>query len=244
MTAPPHRLVSAPVFILSSIRSGSTLLRCLLDTHSMICAPHELHLQGLRVEPTTPYVRSALDAMTLPVREVEHMLWDRVLHRLLADSGKEVIVDKTPGNLVDWPRLAECWPHARYVFLIRHPANIVASAVAAFPDRRPNDTTAIATELLDRLDEARRALQGMTVRYEDLTADPAAATQAVCRFLGVPWEESMLAYGTADHGPFRRDIGDFAGKIASGRVQAGRPLPPHAAVPADLRERCRRWGYL
>jgi hypothetical protein len=210
----------------------------------MICAPHELHLHDLRVEATTPYVRSALDAMALPAREVEHLLWDRMLHRLLAGSGGRVIVDKTPGNLVDWPRLSECWPQARYIFLLRHPVTIAASAIEAFPDRAPHDSITIAMDLVDRLDEARRALDGITVRYEDLTGDPVDVTRALCHFLDVPWQAGMLAYGTADHGPYARGLGDFTDKIATGRVQPGRVPPPPQAVPNDLRERCRRWGYL
>jgi len=39
------RLVAAPVFILCTLRSGSTLLRVLLNSHSQIHAPHELHLR-------------------------------------------------------------------------------------------------------------------------------------------------------------------------------------------------------
>src|SRR3954470_10054533 len=43
------RLVRSPVFVLSSVRSGSTLLRVLLNSHSQIRAPHELHLRTLQV---------------------------------------------------------------------------------------------------------------------------------------------------------------------------------------------------
>src|SRR5215207_5047779 len=42
-TAAGDRLLVAPAFVLSSVRSGSTLLRVLLATHSQIHAPHELH---------------------------------------------------------------------------------------------------------------------------------------------------------------------------------------------------------
>ena len=48
-TDPADRLVTAPTFILSSVRSGSTLLRLLLDSHPDICAPHEMHLRGIGV---------------------------------------------------------------------------------------------------------------------------------------------------------------------------------------------------
>src|SRR3954467_12084339 len=44
---PGDRLLEQPVFVLSSIRSGSTLLRVLLNSHTAIHAPHELHLGGI-----------------------------------------------------------------------------------------------------------------------------------------------------------------------------------------------------
>jgi hypothetical protein len=39
------RLLTGPTFVLSSVRSGSTLLRLILDSHPEICSPHELHLR-------------------------------------------------------------------------------------------------------------------------------------------------------------------------------------------------------
>jgi LPS sulfotransferase NodH len=77
------RLVESPVIVLCTTRSGSTLLRCLLDAHPAIRAPHELHLADLRVELASPYVRMSLDVAGLEVAEVEHLLWDRLLHREL-----------------------------------------------------------------------------------------------------------------------------------------------------------------
>ena len=39
------RLLKEPAFVLSTVRSGSTLLRMLLDSHSQIHSPHEMHLR-------------------------------------------------------------------------------------------------------------------------------------------------------------------------------------------------------
>src|SRR5579875_3716107 len=57
---PGDRLLTAPVFIMSSVRSGSTLLRVLLDTHSQIHAPHELHLRSIKVQLANSYVAKAM----------------------------------------------------------------------------------------------------------------------------------------------------------------------------------------
>ncbi|WKX14567.2 sulfotransferase [Streptomyces sp. NL15-2K] len=127
-TAPrAPRLVKSPVFVLSSVRSGSTLLRVLLNSHSRIRAPHEMHLRTLHVELTRDFTAEAMKALELDKEELEHVLWDRVLHLELTRSGKDVIVDKTPANTLIWPRLRRCWPDARHIVLLRHPGAVITS---------------------------------------------------------------------------------------------------------------------
>ena len=47
--APATGSIEAPVFVICTLRSGSTLLRVLLDSHSQIRSPHELHLRYVSV---------------------------------------------------------------------------------------------------------------------------------------------------------------------------------------------------
>jgi hypothetical protein len=93
----------------------------------------------------------------------------------------------------------------------------------------------------DALEQARQTYEGLTVRYEDLTADPAAETRRLCDFLGVAWEPTMLDYGRFDHGRYRAGIGDWKEKIRSGEVQP--PDPPPDEIPDALRELSVAWGY-
>jgi hypothetical protein len=238
------RLVQSPVFILTSVRSGSTLLRCLLGAHSQIHAPHELHLGDVRVELSTSYADLAMRTLGLDVQAIEQLLWDRILHLELVKSGKQIIIDKTPSNVLMWPRLAACWPDAKYIFLLRHPAQILASAITARPERSREDLIAMVDGFIDVVQAARTSLPGTTVRYEELTADPASTIQRLCEFLGVAWEPRMLSYGEFNQGPFQPGIGDWGAAIESGRVQPSRPLPKFQEVPHILRVRCQTWDYL
>ncbi|WP_320782877.1 sulfotransferase [Streptomyces sp. CRN 30] len=243
-TAPPvPRLVESPVFVLSSVRSGSTLLRVLLNSHSRIRAPHEMHLRTLRVHLSRPFTSKAMRALELDREELEHVLWDRVLHLELVRSGKDLIVDKTPANALVWPRLNRCWPEARRIVLLRHPGAVVASLTAR---RTAPDPAAVRAEVLDyaeRLEEVRRDPAALVVRYEDLTADPERSTRRVCDYLGVPWESGMLDYGSKDHGAFRPQLGDWSETLKSGRVRPARPPRPDTDIPPRLRELARAWGY-
>ena len=239
------RLVKAPAFILSSVRSGSTLLRVLLNSHPLIHSPHELHLRHINVELDAEYAEKALGEIGLDEERLRFLLWDRVLHRELSASGKQLLVNKTPNDVFIADAIMRCWPDARFIFLLRHP---LATARSRMEARKDKDTEARNLEMVLRyanaLEDARRRYDGLTVRYEDLTADPERITREVCAFLGVPWEPRMLDYGEHDHGRFRAGLGDWSDKIKSGQIQPAEPVPSPDEIPPELREISEAWGYV
>ncbi|MEV7979061.1 sulfotransferase [Streptomyces sp. NPDC086519] len=238
------RLVRSPAFVLSSVRSGSTLLRVLLNSHSRIRAPHEMHLRTVHVSMSREFTADAMKELALDREELEHVLWDRVLHLELSRSGKDVIIDKTPPNTLIWPRLHRCWPEARFILLLRHPGAVIQSLTSR---RADPDHEAIRAEVLgyaEKLEEARQNLtDAHVITYEDLTADPERVTRGLCEYLGVPWESGMLDYGKQNHGTFRPKLGDWSEEIRSGRIQAARQADPTAELPPRLAEVAKAWGY-
>jgi len=237
------RLLTAPVFIISPVRSGSTLLRAILNAHSALHAPHELHVRRLRVEFGTTLAQKAMAALGHNQADLEHLLWDRVLHRELVRSGKQFVVDKTPANAFAHERISTCWPDARFIFLLRHPASIATSWHEAAPDKRTPDEAALdALRYMKAVQRAKAALPGLTVRYEDLSAEPEKVTRDICAFLGLAWEPSMLSYG--EQAVIEKGLGDWRDKIRSGTVQPGRELPGPESIPESLKPISRSWEYL
>jgi hypothetical protein len=238
------RLVTEPVFLLCPPRSGSTLLRVILNSHSQVCAPHELHLRTIEVAVTRRFGELAMTSLGLDQRRLEYLLWDRILHRELTASGKGLIVDKTPNNVFDWERLQEAWPRARYVFLIRHPQSVADSLMKArtAPDR--DEVNRLVNDYVDHIEAARAALPALTVRYEDLVTSPEVVTRSICEHIGVGWEAAMLDYGAQEHGAFKKSLGDWHDKIKSGAIDPDLTLPPDDDVHEALRDACRVWGYL
>ncbi len=243
-----RRLLRAPVFIFSAPRSGSTLLRVILGSHSEFYAPPELPLKHLAVRAETTWIKASLEGLGLTVDELDHMLWDRVLADALQRSGKPRIVVKTPSNILIWERIAACWPDAQFVFLLRHPAATVASLHSSFdPAWRPEESGSLAESVtrglryMTVLDEARGALDGLTIRYEDLTAEPEKTVSGLCEFLAVPFQPSMLDYGSFAHAGFTPGLGDSSLNIRSGRIQPPTPLPDE--TPDGLAGICAKWGY-
>jgi hypothetical protein len=239
------RLVPSPVFMYCSERSGSTLLRMILDSHSQICAPHELHLRTLRVNFANWYGETAWKKLGVKKEDLADLLWDRLLHLELTRTGKTIIVDKTPANLNLWRRIAKSWPDARYIFLKRHPLRIVESLAKASPDLPMEDHYKRVNGYLTNWLDARAELPGPTVSYEELTVDPEGVVRQICKHLGVSFEPSMLDYGSVDHtGDYRRGLGDWNEKIKSGVIHAAEPLPTADEVPEELRDVTKRLGYL
>ncbi|MFJ9033208.1 sulfotransferase family protein [Streptomyces sp. NPDC102274] len=237
------RLVETPVFILSPVRSGSTLLRVLLNSHSEIRAPHEMHLRTLHVHMDREFSADAMRELQMDKDELEHVLWDRVLHLELERSGKNIIVDKTPPNTLIWPRLHRCWPQARYIFLLRNPAAVVASLVNRRADPDLDEIHAEVLRYAERLDESRNAVDGCVVTYERLTTDPENVTREICAFLGVEWEPGMLDYGRHDHGDFRPQLGDWSDTIKSGVIKPAQRVETPHDLPSRLVEIAKSWGY-
>ncbi|MBZ3904338.1 MULTISPECIES: sulfotransferase family protein [Streptomyces] len=239
------RLLRQPVFIMSPVRSGSTLLRMLMNAHSRLHSPHELHIRRLEVGYGSKLSQKAMSALDLERGDLEHLLWDRVMHRELVKSGKDFVVEKTPSNAFVYERIRDCWPDARFVFLLRHPVSIAQSWHEGDPDKRDYDEAAAdALRYMKAVEKAREGLTGgHTVRYEDITADPEKQMRGLCDFLGIDFEPAMLDYGRKDDAQVVKGLGDWRDKIRTGQVQAGRALPAEDDIPDLLRPMCEAWGY-
>ena len=237
------RLLEAPGFVLSTVRSGSTLLRVLLDSHSKIHSPHETHLRDIAVELKTKYAERAVKEAKLTREELTNVLWDWYLHRELAATGKSVLVNKTPSDVFITEQIRACWPDARFIFLLRHPVAIARSRQALRPQDSDERNHEMVLRYANALERARDAYEGHTVRYEDLAADPETETRKLCAFLGLEWEPGMLDYGQTER-RFKAGLGDWNDKIRSGKVQPPDPLPAPDEVPEALRGIAAAWGYL
>jgi hypothetical protein len=237
-------LLTQPVFVLSSIRSGSSLLRVMLNTHSAIHSPHELHLGGISVDLRGRFVTPAMDEIGMDSVQLQYLLWDRLLHRELVRHGKRVMVNKTPSDAFRWRRILECWPDARFIFLLRHPAAITDSWAKRRPDWTRDRVAQDVLRYMVAVQDARAKRGGLTLKYEDITIDPEREMKRVCEYIDVDWEPSMVDYGQGEHGTFEAGLGDWGERIRSGRVQPVGRLPTRDETPAALIGISTQWGYL
>jgi hypothetical protein len=243
-TQPGDRLLQRPVFILSSIRSGSTLLRAMLNAHPEIHAPHELHLARVQVTLTSRYGTNAMKEIGLSETALRFLLWDRILHRELVRHGKQIMVNKTPSDALIWRDIVACWPDARFIYLLRHPAAVARSWSRARKDWTIDEVAQDVLRYMNRVEQARTERAGLTMRYEDITLHPDRETRRVCDYLGIAWDPAMLDYAASVEGGFRAGLGDWGPSIRSGKIQPVTQLPAEGEIPPVLRDMSARWGYL
>ncbi len=113
-----------------------------------------------------------------------------------AREGKERFGDKTPPYLHAVDELLAIWPDARVVVLVRD-ARAVALSIAGLPFG-PNNAYAAAgwwaRGIREGLEaERRHPEQVVTVRYEDLVAEPEATVRRVCDHVRLGYNSEMLA---------------------------------------------------
>ena len=206
-----------------TLRSGSTLLRVMLNSHSQIHCPHEIHLRYVSVKLGAKWSERSMKEMGLDQTRLEYLLWDRILHRELSGSGKPNLVTKTPNDVFIADRIKECWPDAKLVFLLRHPAAIARSRSALQPDDADEaQNVDLIRRYCEALEDARQTYDGVTIRYEELTTDPEGTLRQRVRAPRRRWESGMLDYGSQDHGRFKVRAGRLGGQDQDGPGAAGR----------------------
>jgi hypothetical protein len=109
-------------------------------------------------------------------------------------AGRRRWVEKTPRHLEVPELIASTWPDARIVRIVRDPRDAAVSLTKV-----PFGTQSLLTNLsvLARMNEAgaaffRTSPQALTLRYEDLVAEPESELRRLCAFVGEPYDAAMI----------------------------------------------------
>jgi hypothetical protein len=260
------------LFIVGAPRSGTTLLRAMLNRHSRIGLCDETfffywvgnrqRVFGDLADPnrrahavdrfleTRRVARLGLDLAALRVELLrEAATYPRFFAALLRfyarAQGKAIAGEKTPQHALEARTLLDWYPEARLLHLIRDPRDVVASL-----RRMPwgaGSRLADARTWRACVDGAERCAgdpRFMRLRYEDLIAAPERELSRICSGLGVAFEPALLeASGRkTDRWWFDR----AQGAVEQGRVERWRnelPAADIAVVEAVAGEALARHGY-
>lgn len=209
-TDPAH----APVFIVGTSRSGTTLLRLIVDSHPDFACPPETGLPGAcaqfaRVWCTVEHAGTgerwmpADEAILTPraaaaIRETV----DGIMSGYLRAQGKPRWCDKSLEAYQYADVLAQVYPDAKFILLTRHVMDVVASGVEICPwglhrfgydpfvPQYPGNSVAAITAYWVSVMQSCRAFEDQhpdmchRVRYEDLVTAPEETIAGIFGFLG------------------------------------------------------------
>lgn len=202
-TSPLH---GKAVFVIGAPRSGTTWLQQLLLVHPAIAGAGEMHVfcEGVGAvfdnhEGDDAY--SGLSGwVTRPelVGLVRHLV-DGIMLRLRDTARPDAthVLDKTPNHVPYAARLAEVYPDATFVQIIRDGRDSAASAHDLWS--WSSDYSAHggnAARWRDAVLDCRRHLSGLRyveVRYEDLLADTVGGLATIYDLIGLPYDDAFLA---------------------------------------------------
>jgi len=221
--------VHSPLFILGSARSGTTLLRRLLNEHPDLALPRETHFisktlrwarKGIRdgritdwdrfrraiaanafMDELAPFIdETPLEDPRPLVRDV----FDRAMTGYARSLGKTRWGEKTPPHLWFWAWIDELFPDARYLVISRDGRDVACSL--ALKDWAASDLLVNAARWKSEARKVTRLLSQVGPRahriwYEDLVRDPEAVLRGVCAFMDLPYDARMLARHSEAHGP-------------------------------------------
>lgn len=224
------------LFIVGTGRSGTTLARTILDSHPDVAIPGEtgflpkllrlkwLWWRGGKLKPAffvklamsngrlvrSGVTRSALmesfsaDQPESPAEAVTRIY--QVYARLNDAPGDCMLGDKTPGYIRHVPLLNDWYPEAKIIRLVRHPL----SAIASLLEQPWAPGTPLANALCWQQDQMAfddaDARNVMTLRLEDLIAQPEPSCRQMTDFLGLDFEPCMLDYSRKAKAVMRQNI--------------------------------------
>lgn len=206
-------------FVCGVTRSGTTLLRLMLDSHPDLAIPGETHWVPKLIKSFERSKQTADDAADLVI---DHKRWGdfhldgevvrnriRELHPVTAADairafyliyaereGKTRYGDKTPGYIQEMRRIQRVLPEARFVHIIRDGRDVSLSHLRM--NWGPETYAQSAKLWRNRIRKARKMAPSIDhyteVRFEDLVADTEGVLRRVCEFIELDFDPVMLTY--------------------------------------------------
>ena len=259
-------LLPAP-FVVGAERSGTTLLRLMLDAHPDLAVPPETHFIDRVAEaceddrdPGRAFIQTVtshrrwgdfrIDGEELERRVSGIEPFDlgealRAFYGLYAQKfGKARWGDKTPKYVRHMDLIHGLLPEARFVHIIRDGRDVALSARDLWFG--PDSVEEAARKWRSLIDKARVQSRGiphyLEIRYEDLVSETEPTLKRICEFVELRWDPGMLEYHkTAEErmSEIYRDIQTPKGKrVVRGEMR--RSLHTLTGSPPQ-RDRIARW---
>lgn len=204
-----------PIFVGGEPRSGTTLLRVILDTHPAIaCGPESQFLADPKFQEFHDYFRRRWESRAAGFGYTKDDL-DGLFRAFVTSffegyarrRGKRRWADKTPQTIWTLPYLWRLLPSARFVHMIRDGRDVACSVLEK--DWGPKDAEEAARRWVKSIECGRawrKDPRYLEVRYEELVAHTEREVRRVLAFVGEPFVPEVLDYWRKPHDWAERNV--------------------------------------
>ena len=196
-----------PVFIIGFPRSGTTLLDTLLRGHPSIRLAEEADAVPAMVNrlsgQSDEHLETLANLRDRDVEELRRTYFDALARHAIPDDGI-LPIDRFALNTVYAGEIHRIFPQARFILLLRHPADCVLSCFMQTFYETPANASFFNLEhsahLYDRVFGLWRQytdllqLNVLQVKYEDVVADAETTCRRILDFLEMPWHPGILEH--------------------------------------------------
>lgn len=217
-------------FIISSGRSGTTLLRKLLVNSKQVYIPPESNdwLPKIATIFTKGYLRKwenkmlsslsilqnddAFKFWNVPIEDLKNELiqlppdqknfygFIEVLYTHGNDNENLLIGDKTPYLVLELKWIKTLFPNAKIIHLVRDSRAVVASRMKHFSESIEQATDRWVWAMKETDKHLNTKTKHLEIRYEDLVTQPLDKLQSLCSFLEIKYTNSIFKNKNIDLG--------------------------------------------
>ncbi|NIK12507.1 sulfotransferase family protein [Alkalibacillus almallahensis] len=203
------------VFIGGAGRSGTTLLRVMLNAHPEMCSGPEFKLlpnliNGYKQLGRMVDIRKSYYLDDSKLNESYRALINTFFENFLEQNNASRVVEKTPHNVLIMQELANILPDSKFIHIVRDGRDVVSSLI----DMEWKDSSGETIWYVKNVENATKywvqvVEQGLKsaessilkdriklIKYEDLILNPQNTMEDILKFLGERWDDRVMEHET------------------------------------------------
>jgi len=217
-SSPTNRKYINPVFIVGLPRSGSTLLQGILCNsgvyfpmpethffsivgfdllHKNLKKKHRKRIQNKLVKKSSIKLKRQIPDSLTAVKDVFEFVVDE-----FNTYDCRTFLEKTPRHIFFYFEILQYYPAARFICMVREPKNAVSSHLV-MSEKRNKSVIRVSTlysKIVSAIFNIRNNSNVFVLKFEDLTDKTEESIKDVCKFLNIPFNESLIEYVNAPSG--------------------------------------------
>ncbi|MGQ0793022.1 MAG: sulfotransferase family protein [Deltaproteobacteria bacterium] len=216
-----------PIFIVGMMRSGTTLLALILDSHPNISIGRESgFMRGVQYLYNIPDWGHGADWYTRYGMTKEqfnrHMsgFIDKIFSDYALSHGKSRWGEKTPFHRKHVSQIAEIFPDSQFIHIMRDVRAVCASRKGGAHKVGNISREWVEDNLkLEEFGKSVGAARYYLLRYEDIVGAPEETLRSLLRYLGEPWSDNLLRHNQVEEKKYSNE------QIEGGNVnRSDRPI--------------------